>query len=127
MNAEQIEQQLAEAETNLAQALHYLHVTRRAALTEGYDSAEYDRALVGYRLAEQEVRTARQAWAALHSDRTAPAPAPVAAVAVSRGAAPALTADATDAGPSEPFAPTPRMRFARWLVQTGRLSEELST
>lgn len=126
MNAEQIEQQLAAAETNLAQALHYLHATRRAALTEGYDSAEYDRALVGYRLAEQEVRTARQAWAAVHSGRTAPAPASVAAGAVGLDAATALTADPADAAPSEPFEPTPRMRFARWLVQTGRLSEELS-
>ncbi|MDQ3701865.1 MAG: hypothetical protein M3442_13235 [Chloroflexota bacterium] len=126
MNVEQIEQQLAQAETNLAQALHYLHATRRSALTEGYDSAEYDRALVGYRLAEQEVRTARQAWAAVHSGQTAPAPASVASGALGLVTAPTLTADPENSAPSEPFEPTPRMRFARWLVQTGRLSEELS-
>lgn len=127
MNAEQIEQQLAEAETNLARALHHLHATRRAALTEGYDSAEYDQALVGHRLAEQAVRTARRAWAAVLSGRAAPAPASVAAGALGRDAAPALTADTADSAPSEPFEPTPRMRFARWLVQTGRLSEELGS
>ena len=123
MNPEQIEQQLAEAETNLAQALHFLHDARRAALTEGYDSAEYDRALLGYRLAEQEVRTARQAWAAVHSDRTAPAPASIAAGVLGLGAALELTAGPEDAASSEPFEPTPRMRFARWLVQTGRLHD----
>ena len=84
-------------------ALQHLHALRRAALAGRYDPLEFDRALAAYRRAEHEAMTAREALAN------------TAAAAASGGARRKLE--------DEPFRPTPRMRFVRWLVQTGRLSE----
>jgi hypothetical protein len=95
---------LADAEDRLARALQHLHALRRAALAGGYDPLEFDRALVAYRRAEHEAMSAREA--VLNA-------AGISAVAL--GAAPVAE--------EAPFKPTSHMRFVRWLVQTGRLSE----
>jgi hypothetical protein len=103
-NPDFAERRLADAEQRLARALQRLHALRRAALAGGYDPLEFDRALVAYRRAEQETMRAREA---------------LQGVAVSgAGAAGAMPGPA-----GGPFRPTPHMRFVRWLVQTGRLSE----
>jgi hypothetical protein len=107
MNAENAERRLVDAETKLARALQRLHTLRRAALAGGYDPVEFDRALMAYRRAEQEALQAREAWTGDNEGDGA---------AVDRGSA-ALEPKV------EAFEPTPRMRFARWLVENGRLSE----
>ena len=104
MDPDFAERRLADAEDRLTRALQRLHALRRAALAGGYDPLEFDRALVAYRRAEHEAMTAREALAGA----AGPAPLPA-------GRAP-------EAGGSA-VRPTPRMRFVRWLVQTGRLSE----
>jgi hypothetical protein len=108
MNPDESERRLVDAESRLARALQRLHTLRRAALAGGYDPVEFDRALVAYRRAEREAVEARQEWVTAHE----------------AGVATAGTAGAypREAAPG-PFEPTPRMRFVRWLVQTGRLSE----
>jgi hypothetical protein len=103
MNPDDAERRLVDAESRLARTLQRLHTLRRAALAGGYDPVEFDRALVAYRRAEREAVAARREWARAHGAGVA-------------------TADAPPAEP-EPFEPTPRMRFVRWLVQSGRLSE----
>jgi hypothetical protein len=105
-SSEYAERRLVDAETNLARALQRLHSLRRAALAGGYDPIEFDRALVAYRRAEQEALEAREAWASVHdaadgAPRREPDPASL----------------------EDDFQPTPRMRFVRWLVENGRLSE----
>lgn len=87
-------QRLIDAESRLNQALQRLYALRRAALYGQYEPAEFDRAILAYREAEAEVVQAREAYA-----RT------------------------QDESPVESFKPTKRMKFARWLVDTGRLSD----
>jgi hypothetical protein len=108
VDAEETKRRLAQAESYVARTLLHLQQVRRASLSGRFDPQEYDRALLAYRQAESEARAARRAWV---QARGAGAPAPVPAGAP---AAPAAEA---------PFQPTPRMRFLRWLVQQGRLSE----
>lgn len=112
MDAEETKRRLAQAESYVARTLLHLQQVRRASLSGRFDPQEYDRALLAYRQAESEARAARRAWV---QARSAAAPAPVPAGAPG----PALAPPAADA----PFQPTPRMRFLRWLVQQGRLSE----
>ena len=106
MDPDSAERRLADAEERLTRALQRLHALRRAALAGGYDPLEFDRALAAYRRAEHEAMTAREALTG------AAVPA-----ARFRGARRKLEDE------DEPFRPTPHMRFVRWLVQTGRLSE----
>ena len=103
MNPDDAERRLVDAESRLARSLQRLHTLRRAALAGGYDPVEFDRALVADRRAEREAVAARQEWASAHG------------AGVATAAAPPVEA--------EPFEPTSRMRFIRWLVQSGRLSE----
>jgi hypothetical protein len=103
-NPDFAERRLADAEDRLTRAIQRLHSLRRAVLAGGYDPLEFDRALVAYRRAEQEATSAREAM--LNA-------AGMSAVAL--GAAPVAE--------SVPLEPTSHMRFVRWLVQTGRLSE----
>ncbi|MGH2352002.1 MAG: hypothetical protein ACRDI2_09935 [Chloroflexota bacterium] len=108
MNANNAEQRLVDAETRLAHALQRLHALRRAALAGGYDPVEFDQALMAYRRAEKEALEAREAWANAGPSHVEQA------VGV---AEPAVEE------PPAAFEPTPRMRFIRWMVETGRLSE----
>lgn len=103
MNSDPAERQLIDAETKLARALQRLSALRRAALYGSYDAAEFDQAVMAYRAAESEVLDARKAWAQRRE-----------------------SGDATKPPAEEepqPLEPTPRLLFARWLVETGRLND----
>ena len=95
---DQRQQQLMAAEQRLTTALCELARLRRMALCGHHDADQFDRAVYAYRAAETDVRAARLA---LYGEHGEPDPAPV--------------------GP--PLAITPRLLFARWLVQTGRLTD----
>ena len=103
MNTDPAERQLIDAETKLARALQRLSALRRAALYGSYDATEFDQAVMAYRAAEAEVLDARKAWAQRKE-------APVAAAA-------------PEPEEIEPLEPTPRLLFAKWLVQSGKLSD----
>ena len=103
MNTDPAERQLIDAETKLARALQRLSALRRAALYGSYDATEFDQAVMAYRAAEAEVLDARKAWAQLKE-------APVATVS-------------PEPEEIEPLEPTPRLLFAKWLVQSGKLSD----
>ena len=103
MNTDPAERQLIDAETKLARALQRLSALRRAALYGSYDATEFDQAVMAYRAAEAEVLDARKAWA-------------------QRKESP-VTAGAPEPEVIEPLEPTPRLLFAKWLVQIGKLSD----
>ena len=103
MNTDPAERQLIDAETKLARALQRLSALRRAALYGSYDATEFDQAVMAYRAAEAEVLDARKAWAQRKE-------APVATLV-------------QDEEESAPLEPTPRLLFAKWLVQSGKLSD----
>jgi hypothetical protein len=113
MDASNVQQRLIDAETKLSRALQRLHALRRAALYGNYDPVEFDRAVMAYREAEAEVQQAREAWAHVHQGQPAATAAPV---AVAERAP-------QDDSPSPPLEITPRMRFVKWLVETGRVSD----
>ena len=141
MSGDETSRRLAEAESNVARALLRLQRIRRAILNGEFDPQAYDEALHAYRQAEHEAYDARQAWArarnalpALPAVPAVPAPpAPVPALSDAADAADAAPAPAAAAPPAAeaaeasgtdaPFEPSERMRFVRWLVQQGRLSE----
>lgn len=103
MNTDPAERQLIDAETKLARALQRLSALRRAALYGSYDATEFDQAVMAYRSAEAEVLDARKSWAERKES-------PVTAVPVEEEEIMLLE-------------PTPRLLFAKWLVQTGKLSD----
>ncbi len=103
MNTDPAERQLIDAETKLARALQRLSALRRAALYGSYDATEFDQAVMAYRAAEAEVLEARKAWAQRKET-------PVAAQPV-------------EEDEIKPLEPTPRLLFAKWLVQSGKLSD----
>ncbi|MBI3972184.1 MAG: hypothetical protein HY332_12915 [Chloroflexi bacterium] len=105
MSTENGNQRLIDAESKLSQALQRLHALRRAALYGNYDPAEFDRAVMAYREAESEVQQAREAYARSQVAQVTPEREFVAV------------------GPQAPLTVTKRMEFARWLVETGRLSD----
>jgi hypothetical protein len=104
MNTDPAERQLIDAETKLARALQRLSALRRAALYGSYDATEFDQAVMAYRAAEAEVLDARKAWAQRKES-------PVAAQ---------VEEEEAEIVPAEP---TPRLLFAKWLVQSGKLSD----
>jgi hypothetical protein len=106
MNSNPTERQLIDAETKLARALQRLSALRRAALYGSYDAQEFDQAVMAYRTAEAEVLEARRAWAEQKNAQP------------SMSAATAIAEE-----PFQPAEPTPRLLFAKWLVETGRLSD----
>lgn len=116
MNANNAEHRLVEAEAKLTSALQRLSALRRAALYGNYDPAEFDRAVMAYREAEMEAQDARKALA----NRAQEEPVQLDAF---RAAKRARLSEQDD----EPYVlePTPRMHFIKWLVQTGRLSDNL--
>jgi hypothetical protein len=103
MNTDPAERQLIDAETKLARALQRLSALRRAALYGSYDATEFDQAVMAYRSAEAEVLDARKAWAQRKET-------PVAT----------LVHEEEEIVPLEP---TPRLLFAKWLIQSGKLSD----
>ncbi len=102
----------AQAESNVARALHRLQQIRGAPASRGASiRRRYDRALLAYRQAEHESRAARRAWV---QARSAAVPAPVPAGA---------------GAPAPPFPrrmsrSSPRPGCASWLAGAqARLSE----
>jgi hypothetical protein len=93
------EAHLRRAEANLTRAIEHFQALRRAAFAGDYDPDEFDEAVLACRAAETELLAARHTFGR-HPTRTA-------------SARPALD-------------PLARLRFARWLVQTGRLSEQIA-
>jgi hypothetical protein len=106
MDTDPAERQLIDAETKLARALQRLSALRRAALYGSYDATEFDQAVMAYRAAEAEVLDARKMWAQRRDTNVATLPAQEALE-----------------GNETPLEPTPRLLFAKWLVDTGRLTD----
>ena len=115
----------AQAQRDLA--YRRLRALQFAALLGQYDEAEYAAAVAAYREAEALV------YAALRGE---PLPAPAVhdpsvpsafrdAFAERAGTSGGAAAAAPVSPPHEPatFQPTGRMRFVKWLVETGRLSD----
>lgn len=103
--AESLREQLRAAEANLKAATAHFRALRKAAFAGRYDPDEFDQAVLSCRAAEASLLAAR------HAAGTA---------AESPGGQP------PDAAPAPAAVPDPlaRLRFARWLVETGRLSEQ---
>jgi multidrug efflux pump subunit AcrA (membrane-fusion protein) len=104
MNTDPAERQLIDAETKLARALQRLSALRRAALYGSYDATEFDQAVMAYRAAEADVLDARKTWA-------------------QRKESPVATLVPDENEEIVPLEPTPRLLFAKWLVQSGKLSD----
>ena len=105
MNTDPAERQLIDAETKLARALQRLSALRRAALYGSYDATEFDQAVMAYRSAEAEVLDARKTWAQRKETGVATME-------------PEVQEEEVVA-----LEPTPRLLFAKWLVETGRLND----
>ena len=102
MNDDEIEQQLEAAEADLSKTLQRLAVLRRAALVGTYDARALNQAVSAFHVAEVRVLAARKACAEQRNASQAAAPREEEIV---------------------PLEPTPRLHFARWLIQHGRLSD----
>jgi hypothetical protein len=103
---------LESAQQALREALARLSVLRRAALSGTYDSDEFAKAVAAYRAAEATIAAARRA----RMERLCNANENASAKAE---ASSGLTPAPEDSGS---LGATPRLLFARWLVQTGRIS-----
>jgi hypothetical protein len=144
--AESLREQLRRAEANLKAATAHFRALRRSAFAGRYDPDEFDQAVLACRAAEADLIAARHTAATAGAEE-APRPRSRPRRASQKAPAPQPPQAPPDAqpGPAEPpreagrpegdgrpddGARTPdhlaRLRFARWLVQTGRLSEELA-
>ena len=104
----------ASAEANLKAATAHFRSLRRAAFAGRYDPDAFDQAVLACRAAEAALLAARHAMATeAREPEAAGRPA----------APPPGTPQGAPAGGPDPLA---RLRFARWLVQTGRLSEQIA-
>lgn len=101
MNTKLAARRLADAEAKLAGALRRLHALQRAAVLGHGNSEALDEAVLAYRQARGEAAAARLVW----EDRRA------------------AHAEPDDPAPPRAEEPSPRLLFARWLAETGRLSE----
>jgi len=116
------ERRLERARGELRGTMERLGALRRAALTGAHDADALDVAVLACRKAEAKVQAARQG---LERQRTLAFGEPDAASTQTMSEASPAAPDEPEASP-EPIVVTPRLLFARWLVQTGRLSEELA-
>jgi hypothetical protein len=145
--AESLREQLRRAEANLKAATAHFRALRRAAFAGRYDPDEFDQAVLACRAAEADLIAARHTAATTpaagqtprprsrprRSDQAAPAPQPPQAPPAAQPGPAEPPGEAgrpggdgrPDDGARTPD-PLARLRFARWLVQTGRLSEELA-
>ena len=118
------ERRLERARAELKQAMSRLATVRRAALHGDHDADALDEAVLRTREAQANVRAARQElereWASALEES-----APVVKTAAQPGNEPSPDAVTTEPELA-PLEITPRLLFARWLVQTGRLTEEIS-
>ena len=112
--AESIREQLRQAEANLKAATANFRTLRRAAFAGRYDPDAFDQAVLSCRAAEAALLAARHAMAiGVQEPEATGRPA----------GQPPGTPQGAPAGEPDPLA---RLRFARWLVQTGRLSEQIA-
>ena len=114
--AESLRDQLRTAEVNLKAAMTHFRALRKAAFAGRYDPDEFDQAVLSCRAAEASLLAAQHAVAGSMAESPGGQPPDVAPVA------PAPVAPAAPPTPD----PLARLRFARWLVETGRLSEQLA-
>ncbi|HEU5315212.1 MAG TPA: hypothetical protein VFX49_03825 [Chloroflexota bacterium] len=118
-NVRGAERRLERAREALKVAMSRLASVRRAALRGNHDAEALDVAVLACREAQATVRAAREdlerEWMSA-LDRSIPA-----ASAPEPG-----RANADAASDPEPLQITPRLLFARWLVQTGRLTDAVS-
>jgi len=105
---------LARAAAAFGAAARRLQEARRAASLGRHDPAAFDTALAAYRQAATAMQQARQEARGAAPPPTGAASPPPDPLAVFRRA---FEADAL-------FEPTARLRFVKWLVTTGRLSDE---
>lgn len=115
MDTPETQQRLDEAREHQARTQERLTALRQAAVSGDCDFAELLRASLACSLAEAETRAAFRSWLHAPSDPDVPAAADSdTPVALPQEAAPADIV---------PAAPTPQLLFARWMAETGRLSE----
>jgi hypothetical protein len=114
MDAKFVIRRVVRAEEDLAAAQARLHAEQRAAVFGTGQPEALDAALLAYREAQANVAAARAALAELRAAGDLGAPAESAGSAA---------AERVDDVPSPPEPPSPRLLFARWLVETGRLSD----
>jgi hypothetical protein len=104
----QLFERSAAAQDRLVEALMDLHESQvDAFFHEAYDPCAYDSVIDRYRQAKREAEESRRAWEQrrrARQARSAPSAAHVPAVEI------------------EEIEPTPRLLFARWLYQSGRIS-----
>lgn len=100
------EKRLMEVEVELKRALKTLSDMRRAAFFGVYDPHKFDEAVANYHEVNEEVKEARKALFTAREVEQA--------------------VQATQWQQNEPeFEPTLRMKFIRWMVQTGRLTDDI--
>lgn len=93
-------QRLIEAELTLQRALTRLHTEQRDSILGRGDPEELDNAILEHRQARVDAQAAHAAWRNTHPDAAeVDAPLPV------------------------PETVSPRLLFARWLFETGRITE----
>lgn len=137
----ELEERLLQAETGLARAIRRVATLRRRAMYGDYDPQSFGGAIEAYEVAEAEVREARAALVHFLSTRTSARSGPRLGSAFDTDASdedekddlqdkPAVSEreGEKDASPDAewvvvPAEPTRRLEFVRWLVQTGRLSD----
>jgi hypothetical protein len=122
--AESIREQLRRAEANLKAATAHFRSLRRAAFAGRYDPDAFDQAVLACRAAEAALLAAQHAMAA-EATKATEVKEPVAA-ALEAAAQPPAAPDTPQGPPAGEPDPLARLRFARWLVQTGRLSEQIA-
>ena len=119
--AESLRDQLRTAEVNLKAAMTHFRALRKAAFAGRYDPDEFDQAVLACRAAAASLLAAQHAVAGSMTESPGGQPPDVAPVAP----APVAPAPVAPAAPPTPD-PLARLRFARWLVETGRLSEQMA-
>lgn len=109
MNTQNAQERLRSAETRRRDALENFHTVSRVTRFGVIDRVSFETALSVLIEAERELQQAR---AALANAKERQQREQAIAQDVAQGPEPVA-----------PFEPTPRMRFVRWLVETGRLSD----
>ena len=108
------EGRLLEAEVNLSNTLRYLSELQHDALHGGrYDAEQFERAVVAYRKAEAKLLDARIAFAESQLEQL------MEDEASTKG-----TVDAPWPDPISPCKASPRLRWMRWMVEQGKVTDQ---
>jgi hypothetical protein len=122
MATDELHSRLIDAELEFGRAQMQLTALRRAALYGRFDASEFAKAVAASQRAAVRLADAREAYRTKRTRATEPAKD------AERNCAPSDTPPPRQVPPPAevpppPVALSPRMLFARWLVQTGRLSD----